>query len=94
MKTKKKSYSNEIRYDIPLPHIDLEKAKYVITIRYQTPKRIRLGGRLKTSPRYDTMYGALYWLNMQPYNLEFFIYRTDKSGIIREGTKSIGEKIV
>lgn len=91
--SKAKSISNEIRYDIPLPHIDLEKPKYVVMIRYQNGKKIRLGGRYKTSPRYDTMYGALYWLNMQPYNLEYFVYRTNKNEVIREGVKRIGEVV-
>lgn len=90
---KKRAYSNEIQYNIPLPHIDLDKPKYVITIRYQKPRKIILRDRFKTSPRYDTLYGVMYWLNKQPYNLEFFLFRTDKPEVIREGKKKAGEVI-
>jgi hypothetical protein len=79
--------------DIPLPDVKNESPKYVATIVYQKPKRIMLHGRIKTSPKFDTLYGIIYWLNSQPYNMEYSIYRTDKKDIIREGTKKIGEVI-
>ena len=79
--------------DIPLPDPALEKPRYVAMIRYQIPKRIVLNGRRKTSPKFETMYGLLYWLNKQPYNLEFAIFKTDKDFVIRKGSKKIGEEI-
>jgi len=86
--------SNDIMYDIPLTDPKLEKGKYVATIRYQIPKRIVLRGRRKTSPKFDTLYGVLYWLNTQPYHLDYAIFRIDKDVMIRQGSKKIGEKIV
>ena len=85
--------STDVMYEIPLPHPDLEKPKYVIMITYQKPNNITLRARYKTSPRYETMYGALYWLNKQPYNLEYTLLRTDRSEFVRQGTKKIGEII-
>jgi hypothetical protein len=35
----------------------------------------------------------MYWLNKQPYNLEYVIYKTDKNDIIKEGSKKIGEVV-
>lgn len=88
-----KSNSGEIMLDIPLPDPKLEKPRYVAMIRYQIPKRIVLHGRRKTSPKFETLYGMLYWLNKQPYNFEYAIYKTDKEAIIRQGTKKIGEDL-
>lgn len=85
--------ANDIMTDIPLPDIKFEKPRYVAMIRYQIPKRILLNGRRKTSPKFETMYGMLYWLNKQPYNFEYAIFKTDKEAIIRQGTKKIGEDI-
>lgn len=93
MKKKYRNYGLDVAYDIPLPPIETEKGKYVVTITYQIPKRIVLHGRTKTSPKFDTMYGAMYWLNKQPYNLSYVIYRTDKSDIIKEGSKKIDEVV-
>lgn len=89
---KKKNYGAMIS-DIALPDAKLEEPRFVATITYQIPKRIVLGGRHKSSPRFETMYGLLYWLNKQPYNMEYIIYRTDKNDIIKEGSKKIGEVI-
>jgi hypothetical protein len=86
--------SNDIMYDIPLPDSKLEKGKYVAAIKYQIPKRIILHGRSKTSPKFETLYGLIYWLNKQPYNLEFIIFRTDRDVIIKQGKKKAGEIIV
>lgn len=86
--------SNDIMYDVPLTDPKLEKGKFVATIRYQIPKRIVLHGRRKTSPKFDTMYGLIYWLNKQPYHLEYAIFRIDKDIMIRQGTKKVGETIV
>lgn len=94
MNNKYRNYSKDIMYDIPLTSPEKEKGMYVATINYQIPKRIILNGRSKTSPKFETLYGLMYWLNKQPYNLEYTIYRTDKSVIIREGSKRIGEEIV
>jgi hypothetical protein len=80
--------------DIPLPDIKLEDPRYVAMIIYQKPIKIVMGGRRKASPRFETMYGLLYWLNKQPYSMEYIIYRTDKNGIIREGFKKAEEKLV
>ncbi len=78
---------------IPLPHIDGEAPKFVAHIHYQIPGRILLQGRRKTSPRFDTMYGMIYWLNKQPYHMDFTIFRTDKGLKIRSGSKKAGEII-
>jgi hypothetical protein len=78
---------------IPLPHIDGETPKFVAFIHYQIPGRILLQGRRKTSPRFETMYGMLYWLNKQPYHMDFTIFRTDKGLKIRSGSKKAGEII-
>jgi hypothetical protein len=87
------STSNDIMYDIPLPDPKFEKKRYVAIIRYQKPNKITLGGKRKTSPRFETLYGVKYWLNKQPFHLEYIIYRTDKDGIITHGSKKIGEDI-
>jgi len=71
-----------------------EVPKYVCIIRYQIPKRILLNGRRKVSPKYDTLYGMMYWLNMQNYNLDYMILKTTTNSILLEGSKKIGEKIV
>jgi hypothetical protein len=86
--------SNDVMYDIPLPDPKLEKSNFVATICYQIPNRIVLHGRHKTSPRFSTLYGVIYWLNKQPYHLEYTIFKTDKDAIIKQGFKKIGEKIV
>lgn len=91
MKKKYRNYSLDVMYDMPLPSIEGEKGRYVATINYQIPRRILLNGRSKTSPKFETMYGLIYWLNKQPYNLTYVIYRTDKDVIIKEGIKKIGE---
>lgn len=85
--------SNDIMYNIPLPDPKFEKGRYVATIIYQKPNKVVLGGRRKTSPRFETLYGVKYWLSKQPYNLEYIIYRTDKDDIIKQGSKKIGEEI-
>jgi len=79
--------------NIPLPSIDLERPRYVAIICYQIPKKIKLGGRRKVSPRFETMYGALYWLNKQDYNMDYMIVRTDKEEAIRSGYRKLGEVI-
>jgi hypothetical protein len=72
---------------VPLPDVRLDKPRYVAVIRYQLPKRIILSGRRKVSPRYETFYGMLYWLNKQPYNMDYIVYRTDSDVVIMEGFK-------
>jgi hypothetical protein len=72
---------------IYLPALQLEKPRYVAVIRYQLPNRIVLHGRYKASPRYETFYGMLYWLNKQPYDMDYTILRTDSNVIIMEGYK-------
>jgi hypothetical protein len=78
---------------IPLPSIEGEAPKFVAFIRYQIPGRILLQGRRKTSPRFETMYGMIYWLNKQPYHMDFTIFRTDKENVVRSGSKKAGEII-
>jgi hypothetical protein len=78
---------------IPLPHIGGETPKFVAFIHYQIPGRILLQGRRKTSPRFNTMCGVIYWLNKQPYHMDFTIFRTDKGQEIRSGSKKFGETI-
>lgn len=78
---------------IPLPPIGGEAPKFVAIICYQIPGRILLQGRRKTSPRFNTMYGVIYWLNKQPYHMDFTIFRTDKGLEIRSGSKKFGETI-
>lgn len=86
--------STDIAYEIALTHPKFEKKRFVATIRYQIPNRIVLYGRTKTSPRFETMYGVIYWLNKQPYHMEYTIYRIDKDHIVKQGFKKIGEKII
>jgi hypothetical protein len=93
MKKKYRDYGKDVMNTIPLPDIKFEKPVYVAMIRYQIPKRLMLHGRRKTSPRFETMYGMVYWLNKQPYNMEYVVYRTDKETIIKMGKKKIGEII-
>lgn len=93
MSKKYRNYSADLMENIPLPSIEGEKGKYVASIVYQIPNRIILHGRRKTSPKFETLYGVMYWLNKQPYNLDFVIYRTDKCDIIKEGSKKINEEI-
>lgn len=81
-------------HPLALPSLEGEKTKYVAIIRYQIPKRIVLHGRRKVSPKYETMYGLMYWLNLQPYNLDYTILTTTGDYILRQGSKKIGEKIV
>jgi hypothetical protein len=81
----------DVMKSVPLP--DLEKPRYVAVIRYQLPKRILLNGRRKTSPRFETFYGVLYWINKQPYNMDYAIYRTDKDIVLKQGYKKIGDSI-
>ena len=92
----KRKYPNygSMMSDISLSDIRFEEPRYVALIRYQNSRKLKLGGRRKTSPRFETMYGVLYWLNKQPYNMDYVIYRTDKTGIIREGFKKLEEKLV
>lgn len=85
--------STDLMTDIPLPDPKFEKTSFVAMIRYQIPKRIVLNGRRKTSPKFETMYGLLYWLNKMPYNMEYAIFRTDKGELITSGHKKIGETI-
>lgn len=70
-----------------LPDVKLEKPRYVAVIRYQLPNRILLNGRHKASPRYETLYGVLYWLNKQPYDMDYTILRTNSDVVFREGYK-------
>jgi hypothetical protein len=84
---------NDIMYDMPLPDAKLEKGKYVATIRYQIPRRLLLNARTKTSPKFETLYGIIYWLNKQPYHMEYFVYKTDKEGILKQGFKKLGDTI-
>lgn len=77
----------------PIPDSKTDSSKYVAFIVYQIPRRLLLNGRRKTSPKFDTLSGLVYWLNKQPYNMEYTIFKTDKSDIVREGTKKIGENI-
>lgn len=86
-----KKNDNRIMYEIPLPNVKLEKSRFVAIITYQKPNKIRLGGRRKTSPRFDTWYGMIYWLNKQPFDFEYVIFKTDKEGVLKEGTKKYGE---
>jgi hypothetical protein len=79
--------------DIPLPDVKFEKPRYVAIICYQIPRKIKLGGRRKVSPRFETMYGALYWLNKQDYNMDYMIVRTDQENAIRSGYKKVGEVV-
>lgn len=85
--------STDLMMEIPLPDPQLEKLKYVAMIRYQIPKRIVLHGRRKTSPRFQTMYGLIYWLNKFPYNMEYAIFRMDRGEVVTSGFKKIGETI-
>lgn len=85
--------SNDLMKEIPLPDISLEKPRFVATIRYQIPKRILLHGRHKSSPKFETLYGLMYWLNKQPYNLDYIIYNTNKKEPLKAGRKKIGETI-
>ena len=70
-----------------------EKPRYVAMIKYQIPKRIVLNGRYKTSPKFETMYGIMYWLNKQPYNMEYIVVHTNKEEVVKQGYKKIGEDI-
>lgn len=81
-------------HPLPLPSIEGEKTKYVCMIRYQNPKKIRLYGRRKVSPRYDTMYGLIYWLNQQPFTLDYIILMTTKDIVLRQGTKQANERVL
>jgi hypothetical protein len=85
--------SIDLMVNIPLPDIKFEKPRFVAMIRYQIPKRIVLDGRRKTSPKFETLYGLLYWLNKMPYNMEYAIMRTDKNEVLQSGYKKIGETI-
>ena len=87
--TSKKKYPNysSMVVDFPLPDAKLEKPRYVAVIRYQIPRRIILSGRRRVSPKFETMYGMLYWLNKQPYHMDYVVYRTDSDVIIMEGFK-------
>ena len=93
--SKKKKYPNygAMMSDIPLPDVKFEEPKFVATIVYQIPKRLVMNGRIKTSPKFDTLYGMMYWLNKQPYNMDFVIYKTNNNDIIKEGSRKIGEVI-
>jgi hypothetical protein len=81
-------------HPLPLPSTKGESTKYVCVINYQIPRRILLGGRSKVSPRYETMYGLMYWLNQQNYNLDYTILMTTKEIVLRQGTKKAGEKVL
>jgi hypothetical protein len=85
--------SNDVMVNIPLPDPKLERGRYVATIVYQIPNRILLQGRRKVSPRFDTLYGIIYWLNKQPYHMDYIVLKTDKNTIVRQGSKKIGETI-
>ena len=85
--------STDLMKEIPLTDPKLEKLRYVAMIRYQIPRRIVLDGRRKTSPKFETMYGLLYWLNKLPYNMEYAIFRTDRGELMTSGYKKIGETI-
>lgn len=85
--------SIDLMKTIPLPDLKFEKPRYVTVIRYQIPRKILLNARRKASPKFETLYGMLYWINKQPYNMDYTIYRTDKEEIIRQGYKRIGEDL-
>jgi hypothetical protein len=85
--------STDLMVEIPLPDPKLESTKYVAMIRYQIPKRILPNGRRKTTPKFETLYGLIYWLNKLPYNFEYIIFRTNKSEVVASGFKKIEEKI-
>jgi hypothetical protein len=85
--------SIDLMMDVPLRDIKFEKPRFVAMIRYQIPRRIVLDGRRKTSPKFETLYGLLYWLNKLPYNMEYAILRTDKNEVLQSGYKKIGETI-
>jgi hypothetical protein len=85
--------STDLMKEIPLTDPKLEKLRYVAMIRYQIPRRIVLDGRRKTSPKFETMYGLIYWLNKLPYNVEYAIFRTDRGELMTSGYKRIGETI-
>ena len=87
------SKSTDLMLDVPLPDVKLDKSKYVAMIRYQLPDRIVLHGRYKTSPRFETLGGLIYWLNKQQCHMDYVIFKTDKNDVIKEGTKKIGENI-
>jgi hypothetical protein len=70
-----------------------EKSQYVAILTYQIPNRIVLDGRKKVSPKFDTMYGMIYWLNAQPVHMEYTIYKTNGDVIVREGFKKANERI-
>jgi hypothetical protein len=81
-------------HPLALPSIEGEAMRYVCLIRYQIPGRIVLHGRRKVSPRYETMYGLMYWLNQQKYNCDFTILMTTRDIVLRQGFKKASEKIV
>jgi hypothetical protein len=87
------SKSTDLMLDIPLPDVKLDKPKYVAMIRYQLPNRIVLHGRHKTSPRFETLAGLIYWLNKQQYHMDYIIVKTDKDTVVMQGSKKIGEII-
>lgn len=93
MSKKKYPQYSSMTSDIPLPDVKFEASRYVASITYQIPRRLLLNARRKTSPKFETLYGMIYWLNKQPYNMEYVIYKTDKSEVVREGIKKIGESI-
>jgi hypothetical protein len=70
------------------------KSSYVAILRYQKPHRVTMYGKRKTSPKFETLYGLLYWLNKQDYTMEYMILNTKGEEIIREGFKKQGETIV
>ena len=91
MKKKYPSYGSLLETDIPLPHIDGERSRFVALLEYQIPKRIRLHGRRKASPRFDTLYGMLYWLEKREYNMQFIIFCTKKHAPLYKGKKLLNQ---
>lgn len=87
------SKSTDLMLEIPLPDVKLEKSKYVAMIRYQLPNRIVLHGRHKTSPKFATLAGLIYWLNKQQYHMDYIIVKTDKDTVVMQGSKKLGEVI-
>lgn len=64
---------------------DPQTKRYIAHIFYQLPRRIVLHGRSKVSPQFETLYGLMYWLKKQKYNLTYTIYSTHQDHEISSG---------
>jgi hypothetical protein len=76
-----------------MKYVKPEVGQYVAHIVYQIPNKIVLDGRRMISPRFDTLYGMIYWLNFQKVNMEYTIYNTINDTIITEGYKKHNETL-